>query len=240
MKKLTREITIELIDKAGRRDEFKAGWGRSIEEYLDEYAYKAPQIWECVLADLDIEYELSFDTDYTDFPMCPYCGEKDLDWSDGLSFEVNDGSKWEGECGLCGRSYDISASVSIDFSTSKKDQPEPEPETEAEIPKPEKAITIPLDEFLAEAEKRFGKDRKKWKFVCPQCKTQQSFDDFKKFTKLANEEIEGYLGFSCIGRYTEKKVGCDWSLGGLFQLHEVEVVDGEGKRHPRFKLAEVS
>jgi hypothetical protein len=60
------------------------------------------------------------------------------------------------------------------------------------------------------------------------------------------EDVEKYFGFSCIGRVTgagEHKrgakpgKGCDWSLGGLFRLHRLVIVDDEGKEHPFFELA---
>lgn len=242
MEQLTKELTIKLIEEAGKSEEFKEGWGRSIEEYLDEYNYKAPQIWECVLADLDIEYGTpeDIDTGHTQYPVCPHCGERDLDWGDGLDIEVRDGSEWEGWCSNCDREYTISACMSIDFSTFKKEKadPEPEPEAETERPRPQSAVAMTMKEFETEGEKRFGKDKKKWKFRCPSCKTQQSFEDFQKFTHLKNDDIQGFLGFSCIGRYAEKKVGCDWSLGGLFQIHELVVTDENGKDHPHFMLAE--
>lgn len=83
-------------------------------------------------------------------------------------------------------------------------------------------------------------------FVCPMCGTVQSSRDLvaagagKDF-----DGVEGYLGFSCVGRFTgaraprSKKDGkpCDWTLGGLFRLHELEVVTQDGERHPRFELA---
>ena len=46
------------------------------------------------------------------------------------------------------------------------------------------------------------------------------------------------MGFSCIGMFNEG-VGCDWTLGGLFLIHEIEVESADGKLQPLFKLAEV-
>ena len=60
------------------------------------------------------------------------------------------------------------------------------------------------------------------------------------------DEVEKYLGFSCFGRWTHQKPppkekgtqhGCNWTLGGLFQCHDLEVVTPDGKKHPRFELA---
>ena len=85
--------------------------------------------------------------------------------------------------------------------------------------------------------------------VCPICKTVQSMASLKH-AGATPEQAEKFIGFSCEGRLTgagpwpnnpsakRKKVrGCDWSLGGLFKLHNLEVVDEEGTKHPRFELA---
>lgn len=84
-------------------------------------------------------------------------------------------------------------------------------------------------------------------FKCPMCGTIQSGASLiaagagKTF-----DDVERYVGFSCVGRFTEagsyKKgtppgKGCNWTLGGLFKLHCLEVVDDDGKPHPRFELA---
>lgn len=88
--------------------------------------------------------------------------------------------------------------------------------------------------------------KEQWAVVCPCCGTVQTAQDLiaagagKTFY-----EVEGYLGFSCIGRFTGKgsprKVpdgeACNWTLGGLFRLHELEVVTSDGERHPRFEPA---
>ncbi len=82
---------------------------------------------------------------------------------------------------------------------------------------------------------------------CPICGTVQSL----RMLQLVGvgktaDEAERYLGFSCVGRWTGagpfKKngppaVGCDWTLGGLFQLHRLIVVDGLGDPHPYFDIA---
>jgi hypothetical protein len=82
---------------------------------------------------------------------------------------------------------------------------------------------------------------------CPICGTVQSAADLIKAGAGATfEEVEKYLGFSCVGRLTNapewKKGdapgrGCNWTLGGLFRLHKLEVIDEDGKHHPRFEPA---
>ena len=59
---------------------------------------------------------------------------------------------------------------------------------------------------------------------------------------LSREEVERYLAFSCVGRWTgfaaprAKPDGrpCNWTLGGLLPTHELVVVTDDGERHPRF------
>lgn len=71
-------------------------------------------------------------------------------------------------------------------------------------------------------------------FKCPRCGTLQSGNDLVKAGAGSTfEEIEPYLGFSCVGRFAKGK-GCDWTLGGLFHIHELEVIDSDGVAHPRF------
>jgi hypothetical protein len=108
--------------------------------------------------------------------------------------------------------------------------------------------TITQADFIAEVRRRHGDDPVKWKFVCPMCNTPQSAEDFYAAGfKRGTGEVNKYLGFSCIGRFTGKgpakrasivREGCDWTLGGLFQLHEVEIVTEDGKHCPHFDIAE--
>lgn len=85
--------------------------------------------------------------------------------------------------------------------------------------------------------------------VCPICGTVQSMASLVE-AGATKEEAERLIGFSCEGRLTgagpwpnkpnakRRAVrGCDWSLGGLFKLHRLEVTaDGEPP-HPRFEVA---
>jgi hypothetical protein len=83
-------------------------------------------------------------------------------------------------------------------------------------------------------------------FKCPLCGTVQSaYDLIKAGAGKDFAEVEGYLGFSCVGRWTHKKapprkkgkqVGCNWTLGGLFRCHKLEVVTEDGVGHPRFEI----
>jgi len=95
--------------------------------------------------------------------------------------------------------------------------------------------TYTHEEWLDEAERRFGDDPRDWLFVCPRCKTEQCAWDFYE-AGVKGSTIDKVLAFSCIGRFTDGK-GCDWTLGGLFQIHEVEVEFGDKKRRT-FAFAE--
>lgn len=95
--------------------------------------------------------------------------------------------------------------------------------------------TITLEDWYKEAESKFGKDKKEWRFQCPQCGHVQTMKDF-----LDNnvEEAVNKFYFSCLGRWVPSR-GCDWTLGGLFQIHKVEVIHPEGgKNIPVFEFAE--
>ena len=106
--------------------------------------------------------------------------------------------------------------------------------------------TVTRDEYVA-ALKSQGEPIERACLVCPACGSVQCAQDLidagagKTF-----DEIQGYLGFSCVGRFThglpppaEKgtQYGCNWTLGGLFQIHELEVIDDEGVHHVRFEVA---
>ncbi|WP_172565552.1 VVA0879 family protein [Vibrio navarrensis] len=95
-------------------------------------------------------------------------------------------------------------------------------------------VTLTIEEFQARIKAQGHKDAIDVTFQCPKCKTLQSLRQLMEATGLDRQEAGRYLGFSCIGRFNNKEIGCDWTLGGLFQIHELEVVDEEGKRHPHF------
>jgi hypothetical protein len=98
------------------------------------------------------------------------------------------------------------------------------------------------DEWLDEGERRFGKDRNSWRFVCPCCKHVASVADWK-----AAGASQGEIGFSCIGRrmtsardaFGSGPGPCDYAGGGLFQLNPITIADGDVKT-TRFAFAEVS
>lgn len=87
-------------------------------------------------------------------------------------------------------------------------------------------------EWMAEAKSLFGEVHpREWKFSCPVCKTPQSMVDLVE-VGVDKDKVQNYIGFSCIGRFTDTK-GCDWTLGGLFQIHTLEVIgeeDGQNRK----------
>lgn len=112
---------------------------------------------------------------------------------------------------------------------------------------------IPESEFVSEAKKRFGEDPRHWKVVCPMCRTAQSPADLLATGKFVpgSGEVNKVFGYSCIGRFTGQRdegiiarhagqlwdKGCNWTLGGLLQCHEVEIVREDGTTYPHFDLA---
>lgn len=94
---------------------------------------------------------------------------------------------------------------------------------------------IDYEDWIEEGKELFGDDPMFWEFVCPHCGTVQTGNDLKK-AGLDEEEIHGALGFSCIGRFDPDQ-GCDWTLGGLLQIHTREIAQPEqDKNRPVFEF----
>lgn len=104
--------------------------------------------------------------------------------------------------------------------------------------------TISLDEFRARLKAQGVRGRMHFAFKCPICATVQSLTSFACAGAKA-DEAEKYIGFSCIGRVTgagaprKEPDGnpCNWTLGGLLQIHNLVVLDEDGKPHPHFEIA---
>jgi len=112
---------------------------------------------------------------------------------------------------------------------------------------------ITIDEFQARLKSQDVGERQHMAVKCPVCGTVQSMASLVAVGVPA-ENAEDYIGFSCEGRFsgsgpwpsrmdeseaaaTRRKVrGCDWTLGGLFKIHRLEVV-ALGKAHPMFEAA---
>ena len=78
---------------------------------------------------------------------------------------------------------------------------------------------INLDQWVKEAQKNFGEDTLQWEFICPSCGHVQKGEDFLPLCVDTQNAFN-----NCIGRFNDKKVGCNWSLGGLFQIHKTVVI----------------
>lgn len=105
--------------------------------------------------------------------------------------------------------------------------------------------TITIDEFQSACIEQASSNLQ-LVFKCPMCGCLQMGQDFiDAGAATSSEQAMGYVGFSCLGRHTgcgaprKKPDGkrCNWSLGGLFQLHKLEVVTPDGQSHPHFELA---
>lgn len=105
---------------------------------------------------------------------------------------------------------------------------------------------ISIEEFHSELRAQGVSGKHHLAFRCPMCGTIQSATSLIKAGAGKDfEQVEKFLGFSCVGRFTnagpprKKPDGqpCDWTLGGLFQFHELEVIDTDGQSHPRFEIA---
>ena len=106
---------------------------------------------------------------------------------------------------------------------------------------------ISVEEFHSEIKAQGAAAKEDITFRCPVCGTLQSARDLiAAGAGEAFDDVEKFLAFSCVGRWTgagpHRKdappgKGCDWTLGGLFQLHKLEVVTDDGEAHPRFEPA---
>lgn len=108
--------------------------------------------------------------------------------------------------------------------------------------------TITVEEFHAELKAQGVSAREHAALKCPACGTVQSMALLLQ-EGCQPDKVESYTGFSCVGRINgagpatregqpgnPDKPGCDWSLGGLFRIHTLEV-DQNGTLHPIFEPA---
>jgi len=98
------------------------------------------------------------------------------------------------------------------------------------------------EEWRAEAERRFGKDPKEWRFVCPACGYET------KVSEWLEHDADKQVAFSCVGRvngHMDTPMGtkpgpCNYAGGGLFGLNPVKVTYPNGETSSAFAFAEVS
>lgn len=101
-------------------------------------------------------------------------------------------------------------------------------------------IHISHQEWLREAERRYGKSLRNLRFKCPVCGHVQSGQDFLDLG-MSPEHAAARVGFSCIGRLiagSRRAFGgsgagpCDFTNGGLFTIGPVVVqMDGSDPLH---------
>jgi hypothetical protein len=113
---------------------------------------------------------------------------------------------------------------------------------------------ITVEELHARLKAQGVSAREHIAFKCINCVTVQSIDSLRK-AGCPSDKAETQVGFSCEGRWSgagpwpgdknktakaraRRKIrGCDWTLGGLFRLHRIEVIDADGKPQPIFDIA---
>jgi hypothetical protein len=108
-------------------------------------------------------------------------------------------------------------------------------------------ISLTLAEFQTIVRAQGMSRREDYAFKCPICGTVQSAASL--IAVGAGDtfaDVEDSLAYSCVGRFTGRPghkrgdppgLGCNWTLGGLLRLHELEIIDPDGQRHPRFMPA---
>ena len=106
--------------------------------------------------------------------------------------------------------------------------------------------TMTIEEYRAALRAQGTNDRAELVVICPMCGTAQTGSDLiRAGAGKTFDEIEKYLGFSCVGRFAgagppRKSADgkpCNWTLGGLLSAHKLEVVAPDGEKHPRFEVA---
>jgi hypothetical protein len=96
--------------------------------------------------------------------------------------------------------------------------------------------TISISDWRAEGKRRFGEKARFWKFKCVSCGEVQTGQDFLS-AGLTPDEVLKVMGYSCIGRFVPGR-GCDWTLGGLLHIHQLEIEMEDGKRVPCFEFVD--
>lgn len=114
--------------------------------------------------------------------------------------------------------------------------------------------TITVEEFRARLKAQGVANQNHAALTCPICGTVQSMASLVR-AGATPEQAERSIGFSCEGRYSNsgewpsdknkgakakarrKLRGCNWTLGGLFKIHQLEVETEDGEKHPRFVIA---
>ena len=82
---------------------------------------------------------------------------------------------------------------------------------------------LSYEEWISKAKELFGQDSKAWKFKCPSCGHTQSIKSVLEHNPSLNlDDVKNWIHYNCEGRTNEGE-GCVWALGGLFQIHKLEI-----------------
>ena len=96
---------------------------------------------------------------------------------------------------------------------------------------------IKHSEWLDKGTEKFGKNKDDWIFECPSCKHKQSVNSVIEHNpELKKEDVRKWIYFNCEGRTNEEN-GCDWTLGGLFQIHTLEILWEDNSKSKVFNFA---
>lgn len=98
-------------------------------------------------------------------------------------------------------------------------------------------LYVKRKDWMKIAKDAYG-DKKSWQFKCVSCGHIQSIGSVLDNNPSLKDVLD-WIYQNCEGRYT-KGHGCDWSLGGLFTMHLIEVVDDDGSRFATFEFADKS
>lgn len=100
-----------------------------------------------------------------------------------------------------------------------------------------------IEEWRAEAVRRFGDDEMDWRFICPACGYEAPLREWKEAGAPSST-----AGFSCVGRWDghmdvdmgTKPGPCNYAGGGLFGLNPVTLTfPGEAQKDVKcFAFAE--
>lgn len=97
-------------------------------------------------------------------------------------------------------------------------------------------------EWVDEGSRRFGPDKRAWRFVCPACGHVACVQDW-----IDAGATPLQAAFSCVGRYLKRRARdafargpgpCNYAGGGLFGLNPVKVRTQSGKIERVFAFAE--
>ena len=117
--------------------------------------------------------------------------------------------------------------------------------------------TISLDEAHRRMNAQGVSHQRHFAFRCPICSTVQSMASLVA-AGAKPDTVHGYIAFSCEGRFTgagpaarsndksrkakERRAirGCDWTLGGLFQLQKLQIEYPDGKVSPSFEIVDAT